>query len=165
MTRKPHGMMMAPPSGGGGSGGGNEDPTPVRPHRPSDGFVPVSKEPMEVILNARMMRKIFLWVMGPLLAFLLTSASLLIYFYHSANAHMGNEYIHLGNREREKLETKEEAVDARKKLRKVLSAHIDMKMREVKVEQKEMLQQATKKIQTQQQDHYRNMLREIRKAQ
>jgi hypothetical protein len=120
---------------------------------------------MEVVFQKSTFIKLIVWSLGPLLLTLIGAISAFFYFYHETKIHIDDPNIHLGKTERTKLETKAEAKVERKKIRDNIKQHVNVKMREVKVEQREMLQQATKKLQTQQAQHYRKILTEIRKVQ
>jgi hypothetical protein len=141
-----------------------------RPNRPSDGhgYPKVGgkdekkPEPIEVYLKAGTLKRIILWVLGPLLATLITAISAFFYFYHQTNTHISDQNIHLEKGERKKIAA--EAKKERKAIKEDIKGHVDVKVREVKVEQKELLQESTRKLQRQQRRQYENMMQEIRKA-
>lgn len=132
---------------------------------PSDGFAifKTSQEEEDVqvpiVFAQSTFVKLILWTLGPLLIFISTA----LYFYHKTNVHMDDKNIHLGDSERLKIQTKEEAKNQFKKAKEDIKEHVDIKVREIKVEQKEQLDNTKRELKKQQYYHYNKILEEIRK--
>jgi hypothetical protein len=176
MSKKPRGMLMSPSSTGGSTGGGDRSKRPTGEAYPAVGSsVEEKKErdpqecrieperPMEVVFTQDTFRKLIAWTLGPLLTLLVGAVSAFFYFYHSTNSHMTDPTIHLNRGERIKFETKEEAKAERKKLKHEIKSHIDVKVREIKVGQKEQLQESLDKITKQNEKQFKKLVREIRR--
>lgn len=125
--------------------------------RPTD-----SEKPIPVVFTHKTFIKLIAWVLGPVVTILFGAISAFFYFYHQTNAHIEDMNIHLGKKERSQIETKIEAAGERKKLQDDITDHVDIKVREIKVEQKEQLQEAKKELKRQQTYHYNKIITEIR---
>lgn len=179
--RKPEGMLMSPSNGGGSTptGGGVRGPNEKRPSGqahpavsggegggpkdPKECNVEPNK-PMEVAFTQQTFRKLIAWTFGPLLVVLVGGLSAFFYFYHKTNSHIGDPTIHLTRGERISLETKAEAREERKKIKKDIITHFDVKVREIKVEQKEQMTKIVKSLEEEQKSQYYKLLKEIKKA-
>jgi hypothetical protein len=100
----------------------------------------------------------------PALIAIVSSASTLIYFYLSTKQHMANDGAHLRADERGKLETKTDARVRTKSLIGVFKRDLKLRTREIKVEQREQIQAATKKLAKDQRAHYIQILNEVRQT-
>jgi hypothetical protein len=123
------------------------------------------ESPIPVVFTPKTFVKLIAWVLGPVLTILLGAISAFFYFYHQTNTHMQDENIHLRRTERSQIETKAEALDERKKLQDDIAEHVDIKVREIKVEQKELVDKAKIELKKQQSYHYNNIITEIREKQ
>ena len=143
------------PAVGGGGGEGPKDPKKcnVEPDKP-----------MEVVFKAEAFRKLIAWTFGPLLVVLVAGIGGFFYFYHKTNTHLVDPTIHLTRGERNSLETKVEAKVERSKIKTDIITHFDVKVREIKVEQKEQLIKIVKSLEDEQKSQYRRLLTEIKKT-
>lgn len=167
-----HGMMMSPGSGSGG-GDGSEG----RPKRPSGiahptVSVPAAappeacnvQEPMPVVLAKGTFIKFGVLIFGSLL--ITISGVLAFYWKHhyETTTHMKDGTIHLTSGERGKLETKAEAKESRKKITRTIKAHVDIKLREVKVEQKAQIQKLGDDLKREQKAGLKRILNEVKQT-
>jgi len=170
--RKLGGMLMSPNNGSGGLSGRKKPPTgEVTPaagggEGNGGGENPgkTSSSPMEVVFKAETFRKLIIWTLGPMLVTLMGAASAFFYFYHRTNVHIEDPSIHLTRGEREKLETTEEAKKARLELKTQITSHFDVKVREIKLEQKEELKELSKGLVQDQNIRLNKILDEVKKA-
>ncbi|NIW13527.1 MAG: hypothetical protein GWN31_06250, partial [Candidatus Thorarchaeota archaeon] len=156
----------------------NDGGGPDRPKKESDGFgypkverpKPIVTDvgedelgkPIPVVFTQKTFVKLIAWVLGPVLTILIGSISAFFYFYHQTNTHMQDSTIHLSRGERGKIETKIEAAEERGNLQKDIIQHVNIKVREIKVEQKEQLERTKKDLRRQQNYHYNKIIEEIR---
>jgi hypothetical protein len=175
--RKPGGMVMSPSNGGGGSTSGGRRTPPTGEVQSAEGTKlkedgdekdpreckPEPKKPMEVVFSPQTFRRLVAWTFGPLLIVLVGALTAFFYFYADTNAHKRDPTIHLTRGERAKFETKAEAKSERTKLKKEITTHFDVKVREIKVEQVEQWQDSMKKVTAQQARQYQKIMKEIRK--
>lgn len=180
--RRPEGMLMAPRNGGGSGPPSGRKKAPTGDAYPivgdksggngngdngddeEDGEDQLSEVPMEVVFKAETFRKLIIWTLGPMLITMIGAISAFFYFYHQTNSHMGDPTIHLTRGERGKLETKEEASKERKKLEKDITSHFDVKVREIRVEQREQVEKIGKKLEHDQKIRLNQILTEVKKA-
>lgn len=80
-------------------------------------------------------------------------------FYSQTQAHLVNKVAHIGPMERERLETKEQARVARFVLFKRIEDSHAVKIREVKVEQREQIQKLGESLKAEQQKIFREVQR------
>jgi hypothetical protein len=166
MKRKPEGMLMMSSNNGGGAPSERKKP-------PTAETQPVGQEqqPMEVVFTAgtirmleKKLRKERRWLSIPLFLLLVTVISGFFYWYWKTNVHIDDPTIHLTRGERGKLETKAEAKVERKKLKREITHHFDVKIREVKVEQREQILQLGKTLKRGQKQQFKKILTEVKKA-
>jgi hypothetical protein len=146
-------MQPAAAGNSGGNGGDDEEPEECEPEKP-----------MEVVFTAQTFRKLIAWTFGPLLIVLVGGLSAFFYFYHKTNSHLDDPVIHLTRGERTKLETKVEAHKERTKLKKEITGHFDVKVREIRVEQKEQVIQLGNELKAAQRARLNKILIEVKKA-
>ena len=135
-------------SGNGGDNGGSDKDPP---------------EPIPVVFTQQTFTKLIIWTLGPLLVTLIGAASGFLYFYHKTNTHIEDPTIHLSRGERDKLENKSEAKAERKQLQQTIKAHIDIKVREIKVEQKEQIDTLSSELKKDQRVRLNKILNEVKK--
>jgi hypothetical protein len=167
-------MLMSPSNGGGSTGvkrpTGEAHPTVSSSGNDGngggDGKDPKERryEPMEVVFTSQTFRKLIAWTFGPLLVVLVAGLGGFFYFYHQVNNHMGDPTIHLTRGERDSLENKGEAVKARKQLKEEIITHFDVKVREIKVEQKEQVNKLGEELKKDQTSQLTKILVEVKKA-
>lgn len=173
-NRKPEGMLMSPSNKSGSGPTKRRSKPPTGSMHPTSGGgggagttdrVDLSKiEPMEVVFKAEAFRKLIIWTFGPTLLTLIGALSAFFYFYHRTNLHIADPAIHLTRGERGKLETKEEATKERKKLKKEITDHFDVKVREIRVEQNEQVKEIGKKLEKDQKSRLNKVLHEVIKT-
>lgn len=141
-----------------------------RPKSESDGFgypkidmgiEEAIERPIPVVFTQKTFIKLISWVLGPVITILIGAISAFFYFYHQTNSHMDNKNIHPNRLE---IETKLEARSQRRELRKDIAEHVDIKVREIKVEQKEQIDRAKIELKRQQNYHYNKLINEIKET-
>lgn len=119
-------------------------------------------KPIPVVFTQRTFLKLIAWVLGPVVTILIGAISAFFYFYHQTNLHMQDNNIHLGRTER--MEIQKKATDERKQIQDEIAEHVNMKVREIKVEQKEQIEKAKTELKKQQSYHYNRIITEIREG-
>jgi hypothetical protein len=130
--------------GGNGAGGGDDEDTERHPFR---GLVD---------LSTATILKIAIPSVTAILGLIVAA----VHFHYDTRTHVKNKVIHLGTAERPLLETKAEAKKARAKMIKVIRVQLDVKHRELKVDQREQIQE----IRADQQKILREIVRTRRAA-
>jgi ribosomal protein L23 len=172
---RPEGMMMSPNNGGGIPTGGRKRPPTGETSslggleenggkRDLETNVFKPDIPIEVVFKAETFRKLIVWTLGPMMITLIGAISAFFYFYHKTSVHLDDPGIHLARGERDKLESKIEAKTERKKLKKEIITHFDVKVREIKVEQREQVEKIGRKLRSEQRSNLNKILSEVKKA-
>lgn len=154
---------MFSPSNGGSRGSGGDGG--VRKKKPPTGEAfpaGITNDPVPVVFTQGTLIKLISWTLGPLLLTLLGAISAFFFFYHKTNSHLINTEVHLAQGERSKLETKVEASRQRAETRRVIKSHIDVKCREIRVEQKEQIQELGRELKSEQKKQFTKILSEIK---
>jgi hypothetical protein len=146
--------------GSAGDGGGKKPPQDPNECRIDD----IAEKPIPVVFTQKTFTKLIAWTLGPLLLTLVGSISAFFYFYHKTNVHLTDPTIHLIRGERLIFETKQEAKVERKRLKSEITGHFDVKVREIKVEQKEQFHKLGTKLRRQQTNQLMKILTEVKKA-
>lgn len=164
-----HGSMMMSSNNGGSGGGSDGDQS--GPKRKSSGSANhkcimngAPSVPLPVVLAKGTFLKFGVLIFGSLL--ITISGVLAFYWKHhyESTTHMKDGTIHLTSGERAKLETKAEAKASRKRIVKIINTHVDLKMREVKVEQKAQIQKLGDELKQQQRQDLRKILSEVKQT-
>lgn len=116
--------------------------------------------PVPVVLTWNTILKFASAIVLPIIA----AISFAILFFHRTVMHMEDPTIHLVRGERAKLETKKEARLFRGKLNTEIKSHIDIKVREIKIEQKEQFHKLGGELKKGQGLRFKEILSEVRKA-
>lgn len=168
---KPHGLLMSPANQGGGSGraGGTED-LPKRKRRPSAGTASCPPE-CPVVSNdgissfpIQLHSKTILKLVVPAIVAIFAAGFTLVFFYIRTQNHVADPTKHLAPGERHRLETKAEARERTKRMIKSMKKSVKLHAREIKVEQTEQLQAATKKLAKDQEQRFIRILNEVRQT-
>jgi hypothetical protein len=157
-----HGTMMAEPDAG--SAAPRQDPTgPVQPSDPG-GSGPPPQEPQTVVLAKGTFLKFGVLLFGSLI---LTISGILAFYWkhhYESTTHQNDMTIHLKSGERPKFETKAEAKASRKRTVRIIKAHVNIKLREVRVDQKAQIQRLGDELKASQQAQIRQVLTEVKRT-
>ena len=154
---------IRPPSGTAYPAVGGGDP-PDPPDEFNDLSNPGSTTPIPVVLARWTFIKFGVIMFGSLI--LTFSSVLAIYWshYYKVEYHITNGNAHLSVGERDKLETKVQAQQARTKMLKAIKTHTNVKIREVVVEQREEFQKWSGEQEKDHKRQFEKVLKEIKKT-
>jgi len=164
-------IMSSPNNGNGGSPPSSEDEDKPKRKRPTTSGVGYPKvgsgsggggrkidegTPIPVVLTLGTILKLMVPIFG--------LVSLGLAFYWQTRTHVDNKSIHLESGERSKLETKGEATDRTKQIVKTIKTHVDLKMRQQRVDQKEQILKVGEELKQQQKQQLSEILIEVRQT-
>jgi hypothetical protein len=165
--------IMSSPNNGSGSSSDPEDNTPVetpkrkRPTTSGVGYPKVGGSggggrkidegtPIPVVLTLGTILKLMVPIFG--------LVSLGLAFYWQTRTHVDNKSIHLESGERSKLETRVEATDRTKQIVSTIKTHVDLKMRQQRVDQKEQILKVGEELKQQQKQQLSEILIEVKQT-
>jgi len=143
-------MTSAPPTGEGAVAIGGGDGTPP-------GIVITA--PQEINLYWSTIFKLMI----PALVVVFSGIAAGVYFVYDQKHHMRSTVLHFKPDERKALETKKNANKERGRMTAVIKAEINITKREISADQKTQIHKSTTRLETQQRDHYKRIIKAVKR--